>query len=116
MHRDHDLLIRTYNAFNARDLDAVLAFMHPDVDWPNGWEGGRIHGHEGVRDYWTRQWASINPHVEPVSIVPDELGRAVVKVHATVRDLTGGVLSEGIVEHIYSIEGGLIKSMEIRKT
>jgi hypothetical protein len=41
-----ELLIRTYRAFNARDVDAVLAAMHEDVDWPNGWEGGHVHGHE----------------------------------------------------------------------
>jgi ketosteroid isomerase-like protein len=37
------LLERTYAAFNARDIDAVLAVMHPDVDWPNGMDGGRVH-------------------------------------------------------------------------
>ena len=33
-----------YQSFNERDLDAVLAAMAPDVDWPNGWEGGRLLG------------------------------------------------------------------------
>ena len=55
-----------YEAFNARDIDAVLRQMAADVDWPNAWEGGRVHGHEGVRDYWTRQWSAIDPAVEPV--------------------------------------------------
>ena len=115
MNSDHELLRRVYEAFNARDINAVLAVMHPDVDWPNGWEGGRVYGHEGVRDYWVRQWASIDPNVQPVNIHTDELGRAVVEVHATVRDLSGAVISEGMVEHIYVIDSGLIKSMEINK-
>jgi hypothetical protein len=34
----------TYAAFNARDIDAVLAQMTADVDWPNAWEGGRVQG------------------------------------------------------------------------
>jgi ketosteroid isomerase-like protein len=38
-------LRRAYEALNARDIDGALALMHPDVDWPNGWEGGRVHGH-----------------------------------------------------------------------
>ena len=41
--------------------------MHPDVDWPNGMEGGREHGHAAVRDYWTRQFGLIDSHVEPLS-------------------------------------------------
>jgi len=116
MSTDHALLTNVYNAFNARDIDAVLAFMHKDVDWPNGWEGGRVYGHQGVRDYWSRQWAAIDPHVEPVGFDTDETGRVVVKVYQVVRDLDGNVISEGMVEHIYLIEGGLIKSMEIRKS
>jgi ketosteroid isomerase-like protein len=115
MPSDYDLLTRIYDAFNARDIDAVLAVMHPDVDWPNGWEGGRVHGHQGIRDYWTRQWAAIDPSVEPIGFATDEAGRTVVKVHQMVRDLEGNVMAEGVVEHVYLVEAGLIKSMEIRE-
>jgi hypothetical protein len=113
MTTDHDLLAKVYSAFNARDIDAILAVMSADVDWPNGWEGGRVYGREGVRDYWTRQWAAIDPSVEPVGFDSDETGRTVVKVHQVVRDLQGNVIAEGMVEHVYLIENGLIKSMEI---
>src|SRR5215510_5592754 len=99
MPTDRDLLICTYNAFNARDIDAVLAVMHPKVDWPNGWEGERVYGHQGVREYWMRQWGAIDPHVEPVAFDTDEMGRTVVKVHQVVRNLSGKVISEGMVEH-----------------
>ena len=115
MPTDRNLLITLYEAFNARDVDTVLAAMSADVDWPNGWEGGRVYGREGVRDYWTRQWAAIDPHVEPVGIDSDENGRVVVKVHQVVRDLEGNVVVDGMVEHVYLIEDGLIKSMEIRQ-
>jgi ketosteroid isomerase-like protein len=57
-----------YADFNARDIDALLARMTPDVDWPNGWEGGREHGPEAVRAYWERQFREIDPHVEPVGV------------------------------------------------
>src|SRR5882672_2608234 len=104
MPADHDLLRNVYNAFNARDIDAVLAAMSADVDWPNGWEGGRVYGREGVRDYWTRQWAAIDPRVEPVSFDTDEAGHTVVKVHQVVRDLEGNVIADGMVEHVYLTE------------
>ncbi len=51
---------RLYERFNARDIDGVLAHLASDVDWPNGWEGGYVKGHDEVRDYWTRQWAEID--------------------------------------------------------
>jgi hypothetical protein len=34
------LLRAAYEAFNARDIEAALALVHPEVDWPNGIEGG----------------------------------------------------------------------------
>ena len=110
-----DLLKRAYTAFNARDLDGALATMRPDVEWPNGMEGGTVHGHEGVRAYWTRQWKMIDPRVDPVSFTPDPRGRVVVGVHQVIRDLSGKVLMDRMVEHIYSLEDGLIQSMEIHE-
>ncbi|HZS06284.1 MAG TPA: nuclear transport factor 2 family protein [Blastocatellia bacterium] len=115
MATERDLLTAAYAAFNARDIDAVLATMHPDVDWPNGWEGGRVYGHHGVRDYWTRQWGAIDPRVEPVGFDTDESGRTVVRVHSVVRDPDGNVLADVMVEHIYTIRDGLIRSKDIRQ-
>jgi hypothetical protein len=110
-----ELLKRAYTAFNARDIDAALATMKPDVEWPNGMEGGTVLGHAGVREYWTRQWGMINPHVDPVKFETDDTGRVVVGVHQVVRDLAGKLLLDRMVEHVYSIESGLIRGMEIRE-
>ena len=37
-----------------------------------------------------------------------------VHVHQIVRDLHGHVVSDGMVAHVYRIEDGMIRSMEIR--
>jgi ketosteroid isomerase-like protein len=107
------LLRRAYEAFNARDIDAALALMDPDVDWPNGMEGGREVGHDAVRAYWTRQWQLIDPQVEPESFSEDEDGRVVVLVHQLVRDLDGGLVADQRVEHVYTLRDGLIERMDI---
>ena len=110
-----EVLARTYQAFNARDVDAVLAVMTADVDWPNGMEGGRVHGHAAVRDYWLRQWRVIDPRVEPVTFAADDHGRTIVDVHQVVRDLAGNVTADQVVQHVYELRDGLIAHMEIRK-
>jgi ketosteroid isomerase-like protein len=113
MSRDHeDLLRRAYAAFNDRDIEAALALMHPDVDWPNGWEGGRLRGHAAVRNYWQRQFAAIDSHVEPLAFTPTADGM-VVDVHQVVRSPDGELLSDGRVRHAYVIEAGLVRGMEI---
>jgi uncharacterized membrane protein YphA (DoxX/SURF4 family) len=109
------LLDAAYAAFNRRDIDGVLALMRPDVNWPNGMEGGRVHGRDEVRAYWKRQWAMLNPHVEPARMEADETGNTVVNVHQVVRDLFGNILTDQIVQHVYSIQDGLIARMDIRK-
>jgi hypothetical protein len=110
-----ELLRRTYAAFNARDIDAALAVLQPDVDWPNGMEGGREHGHEAVRAYWTRQFGMIDSHVEPVGFAQDDEGRVVIDVDQVVRDLDGNVISEGRVQHVYTFRDGLVERMDIRE-
>jgi ketosteroid isomerase-like protein len=110
-----EVLAEAYRSFNARDLDGALQTMSEDVDWPNGMEGGRVHGHAGVRDYWTRQWSMIDPHVEPVSFAAEADGRTAILVHQVVRELSGKLLLDQMVEHVYRIEDGLIRSMEIRE-
>ncbi len=113
MENDREVLLAAYANFNARALDAVLENMHPNVDWPNGMEGGRVHGHQGVREYWTRQWSLIDPHVEPVGFRTDGPGKTTVTVHQIVRSLDGELLVDQMVEHAYLVEDGLIRRMDI---
>ena len=108
-----ELLRRLYRCFNTRDIDAVLAMMRSDVVWANGMEGGYVHGRDGVRAYWTRQWAVIDPHVEPVRFASGADGEVVVEVQHTVRDLEGKVLSERLVSHIFRIENGMVRRFDI---
>jgi hypothetical protein len=116
MQTDRELLASAYKHFNARDIDSVLSLMHPDVDWPNGMEGGRVQGHNAVRDYWIRQWAILDPHVEPTGYASDADGRINVQVHQVVRDLAGKVLLDHMVQHVYLVQDGLIRNMEIRES
>lgn len=111
----HDLLKTLYAAFNRRDIDAAFALMRPDVDWPNGMEGGRVHGHAEVRAYWQRQWGLIDPHVDPVRMEDDASGNTVVQVHQVIRDLTGKVLKDVMIEHVYSFEGNQVRRMKVRE-
>ena len=114
MQDEVELLKRVYDRFNARDMEAVLQAMHDDVIWANGMEGGHVHGRDGVRSYWTRQWAAINPRVEPLAFARGAEGGMVVEVRQVVRDLNGNLLADKMVGHIFRIENGLIKRFDIR--
>ena len=109
-----NLLVSLYRAFNTREIDAALSAMHPDVDWPNGMEGGRVHGREAVRDYWINQWKAVDSYAEPVKFSIDQTGHIIIDVHIKVLDLKGSILVDQNVQHVYDIRDDLIVKMDIR--
>jgi ketosteroid isomerase-like protein len=98
MSDDVEHLRRVYALFNGRDIESALAAMHPDVVWANGMEGGHVHGRDEVRSYWKRQWAIIDPRVEPMEIV---------------RDIEGNLLADRLVTHVFQMRNGLIQRFDI---
>jgi ketosteroid isomerase-like protein len=113
MASDADLVRHLYDRFNARDIDGVLASVAPDVAWANGMDGGHVHGHEAVREYWTRQWSVIDPHVDPVHVGDPVDGSTLVDVHQVVKDLDGKVLLDEMVAHRFHVAANLVTRFDI---
>ena len=107
--RIHEL----YDAFNRRDSQFVTDQMAEDVAWPRAFKGGHVRGQEAVRAYWQAQWQEIDPRVEPVSIERCDDGSFDVEVHQVVRDLSGTVMADSVVHHVYRFDGDRIASMEL---
>uniref|UniRef100_B0T3I5 SnoaL-like domain-containing protein n=1 Tax=Caulobacter sp. (strain K31) TaxID=366602 RepID=B0T3I5_CAUSK len=109
-----------YERFNARDIDGVLSQLTDDVAWANGMDGGHVHGREGVREYWTRQWAMVSPHVEPVGFHRTTDGAIVAEVRQTIRDLQGRPLEgqthglkDKTVGHVFRLREGKVARFDI---
>lgn len=114
MGSDEEILKAAYEAFNARDVEAALALMHPDVDWPNAWEGGRVAGRDAVAAYWARQFEQISSTVEPEDFDLDPDGAITVAVHQVVRDArTGEIQTDTRVLHRWWLEDGLVVRMDV---
>ncbi len=114
------VLTHIYDRFNARDIDGVLAALADDVAWANGMEGGHVHGLEAVRDYWTRQWAILSPHVVPMRFTAAADRSVVVEVQQSVLDLDGKPLQDqahGLrdkqVIHIFRLQDGKVTHFDI---
>ena len=87
-----NLIRKAYTAFNSRDIDTALSTMHPGVQWPKAFEGGYVTGHNEIKEYWTRQWAEINPNVEPVGFNEREDGTLEITVQQVVKNLKDAVV------------------------
>lgn len=115
------LIKRLYDCFNSRDIDGVLIALNDDVAWANGMDGGHVYGHDELRDYWTRQWAIVSPHVKPIGFQVAGDGVIVVEVIQSIFDLNGQPLSgqtHGLkgktVMHIFRIDENKIKRFDIQ--
>ncbi len=101
-----------YKNFNEREIDIVISKMADNVKWANGMEGGFVYGHDGVREYWLRQFKLINATVTPLEI-EFEKGIAKIKVHQVVHDLDGNLLADEYAYHYFHILDNKIVSFEI---
>lgn len=109
-----DVLRRAYRAFNRRDAVAAVELLHPEVDWPNAWQGGRVVGRDAVAAYWRRQFEAISSRVEPEAFEHDPDGTVTVTVRQVVADArSGDVVADERVGHRYWFEDGAIVRMEV---
>lgn len=103
-----ECLREMYRAFNDRNIEAVLPCLHPDVDWPNGWEGGRLRGRDAVRRYWQRQWTELRANVHAMSFRERDDGRVEAAVRQVFRTPEGLLLLRADVHHVYAFDNDLV--------
>lgn len=108
-----------YDRFNARDIDGVLIALTSDVAWANAMDGGHVHGHEALREYWTRQWSMVSPQVEPIAFQQTENDTILVEVIQSVFDLNGQPLTgqthglkDKTVMHVFQMDNGKVKRFD----
>src|SRR6267154_471751 len=101
-----------YQNFNSRKIDLVISQMTMDVKWANGMDGGYVYGHDGVRQYWTRQFNIVKSQVTPLKIdIENDFAR--IKVHQVVHDLEGNLLADEYVDHHFYLKNGKISEFVI---
>ncbi len=101
-----------YKNFNEQKIDFVIAAMTDNVKWANGMDGGYVYGHDGVKEYWTRQFTMVSANVTPLNI-EIENGLAKIKVHQVVHDLNGGLLADELVYHYFQLNNNKIVEFNI---
>jgi hypothetical protein len=72
-----------------------------------------MRGRDAVRRDWARQFAQIDPRVDPVGFTEDADGRIAVEVHQVVRELDGALLADRTVTHVYAFRDGLVERMDV---
>jgi NAD(P)-dependent dehydrogenase (short-subunit alcohol dehydrogenase family)/ketosteroid isomerase-like protein len=110
---DTELVRKAYSAFNERDVEAGVALMDPEVDWPNVPAGGFVHGRAQLREHWREQFRQADPRIEVAAIAEKGGGRVEAQVRQIVRAPDGSKLSDDRLVHVFTIVGERIKRMEV---
>jgi hypothetical protein len=66
-----------------------------------------------VRTCWIRQFASIDPQVEPVRMSTDEHEHVVDQVHQVILATDGTLLDDRLIRHVYTLRDGLVARMDV---
>ena len=108
------LVHQAYSAFNARDVEAGVALMHAEVDWPDVPAGGFVHGRDQVRKHWREQFGQVDPHIDVARVRQTGDGRVEAEVRQVVRRLDGSGLSDDRQLHVFTIANDRIRRMEVK--
>jgi hypothetical protein len=75
---------------------------------------GRVgaFGHDGVRDYWTRQWSAIDPVAEPVNFTTRRPPSRSIRWRAA---SSGTLFGERRVLHVYGFRDDLIDRIDVEE-
>jgi ketosteroid isomerase-like protein len=110
-----ELLRRAYRLFDARDVEALLALMLDDVEWPDVAHRSVLHGKQAIRSYWLAQFAAADPRVTPIDFAEAD-GDVVVTVDQRVLDHDGRPLGAPVVvRHRYTFQDDLIRRMTVER-
>jgi ketosteroid isomerase-like protein len=108
-----DLLEALYEAYNRRDVPAMVASLSPDAEWLDMLKGEPIKGRDAVGAYWTQQFQQMDIEATPLTIdaLPD--GRMVVTAAQTMKRPDGTLWGNEKVTHVITFgPDGLILRMD----
>lgn len=71
-----------------------------------------MYGHNGVREYWSRQFTMVSSKVTPLEIDAQN-GPVKIKVHQVVHDLNRKLLADETVYHFFHLRGNKIAGFDI---
>jgi len=109
-----DLVRGSFAAFNARDLDALLAISDPDSEWVPfraQLEGSSYRGHAGIRQFLADMDADWSEFTIEPSEVREEGARVVVIGRITGIGRGSGVEIDTVGGFVFQVHGGLITSV-----
>ena len=108
------VLERAYEAFNARDLAGVRAWLHPDVVWPDTLQSGPpFVGREATMAQFAHIFATIVPNIALIRVLSETTDSLSVEAQYSVESPDGHVWTDTRATLTYHFRDGLLSGMTI---
>ncbi|MDP1737854.1 MAG: nuclear transport factor 2 family protein [Caulobacter sp.] len=102
-----------WTAVNRQDFEAAIALLHPDVDWQDIVNGGRLHGIAAVRAYWTRISELLTSDSSPITYRLIGEDRIAARMLHSLTGKQGKVWGEEALTQVFTLRDGLIVRMDL---
>jgi len=109
-----DLIVRYYEALGRRDIEAVMAVMHPEVGFDDFLEGGDLSGATAVRAFHQRMFDTLAPDFDLLNVTVQPDGRLRAEMQVVTHDRMGHVWSDTRSYAVYALVDGLIHGIELQ--
>jgi ketosteroid isomerase-like protein len=118
MARDNvEIVEQLYEAWNRRDLEAILAFTHPEAEYVNSpfaVEPGTRRGHTEISEVFRKQWEGLGPDARQQVDRAYPEGDEVITAARVTRSMPGSDAQiENRVAVRWTFRGGLVIRFEV---
>ena len=115
MGRCHAILRQVISAWQAKDIDGVLAHMHDDIVWPDTLDNDEkpLVGKEAVLGHFARMFATILANVQLIRILDETPNSLAVEAQYSVESPDGRIWTDTRAALTYHFKEGLLSGMTI---
>lgn len=114
MSAETDLIVRYFEALTRRDIEALMATMHPKAEFGDFLEGGDLIGPAAIRMFHQRMFDTLAPDFDLIAITVQPDGRMRVEMQVATHDRSGHVWSDTRGYALYDLVDGLIHGIELQ--
>ncbi len=109
-----DLIVRYYDALAHRDLEAVMAVMHPEAAFADFLEGGQVSGRAAVKAFFQYMFDTLAPDFDLLGLAVQPDGRIRADMQVATHDRSGHIWSDTRSYALYAVVDGLIHDIELQ--
>jgi ketosteroid isomerase-like protein len=109
-----ELVRAVFEAFNRRDIDAVLGLWHDSISWRTLFsvETDVLRGKQQIRAAWERQIEALDVHIDLLELTPLDETRILAVGKWRGRGSGSGAPVKQTAVQVFTVEDGRLRSVE----